>query len=152
MSIVPVPTYLKILHGNPGKRPLNENEPQPKKDMPKCPRQLNKEARKAWKRLSKQLYEMGALTEIDGEALAMYCDAWATWIHAKEQLEKFGEVVKSPKSGFPVLNPFFSIASTSWEQMRRILCEFGMTPSSRSRVQIDPRKKKTNEMEDLLTQ
>ena len=25
----PVPTYLKILRGNPGKRPLPENEPTP---------------------------------------------------------------------------------------------------------------------------
>ncbi len=146
----PKPTYLRILEGNPSRRPLNENEPKPSLDMPRCPKHLNKEARKAWKRLSQQLYDMGALTEIDGEALAMYCDAWATWVHAKEQLEKIGEVVKSPKSGFPVLNPFFSIASTSWEQMRRILCEFGMTPSSRSRVQIDPKRKKKDEMEELI--
>ncbi len=25
----PIPTKLKILHGNPGKRPLNDKEPEP---------------------------------------------------------------------------------------------------------------------------
>ena len=37
----PKPTYLKVLEGNPGKRPLNENEPKPKPSAPKCPAWLS---------------------------------------------------------------------------------------------------------------
>ena len=33
----PKPTALKVLEGNPGKRPLNENEPIPPKGSIKCP-------------------------------------------------------------------------------------------------------------------
>ena len=36
----PVPTCMKLLTGNPGKRPLNANEPQPKPEIPECPPQL----------------------------------------------------------------------------------------------------------------
>lgn len=33
----PKPTNLKILEGNPGKRPLNLNEPKPIPIAPECP-------------------------------------------------------------------------------------------------------------------
>lgn len=33
----PKPTAMKMLEGNPGKRPLNLKEPVPEKKLPKCP-------------------------------------------------------------------------------------------------------------------
>ena len=33
----PKPTVLKELEGNPGRRPLNKNEPKPNKKAPRCP-------------------------------------------------------------------------------------------------------------------
>ena len=36
----PKPTRLKVLTGNPGKRPLNENEPRPEAHVPDCPPEL----------------------------------------------------------------------------------------------------------------
>ena len=34
----PKPTAIKKLEGNPGKRKLNQNEPQPEKTAPECPK------------------------------------------------------------------------------------------------------------------
>jgi hypothetical protein len=42
----PKPTRLKLITGNPGKRPLNRNEPNPKRIIPACPDFLQGEARK----------------------------------------------------------------------------------------------------------
>ena len=36
----PKPTALKVLEGNPGKRPLNLYEPTPEGDLPECPEWL----------------------------------------------------------------------------------------------------------------
>ena len=41
----PKPTALKVLEGNPGKRPLNENEPKPENKAPRCPSWLEQEAK-----------------------------------------------------------------------------------------------------------
>ena len=49
----PKPTALKVLEGNPGKRPLNELEPKPKKQAPSCPSWLEPEAKKEWRRMAK---------------------------------------------------------------------------------------------------
>jgi phage terminase small subunit len=49
----PKPTELKIIEGNPGKRPLNKNEPRPPRLSPQCPNWLLPEAKKEWKRLGR---------------------------------------------------------------------------------------------------
>ena len=36
----PNPTRLKLLTGNPGKRPLNPDEPKPQIAVPECPVEL----------------------------------------------------------------------------------------------------------------
>lgn len=50
----PKPTAMKELEGNPGKHPLNTSEPKPNKKAPACPKWLEPEAKKEWRRLAKQ--------------------------------------------------------------------------------------------------
>jgi len=94
-------------------------------------------AREEWKRISKRLHRQKLLTENDGSALAAYCIAYERWADAEEKLRKFGTVIKSPRN-FLVQSPYLSISNRAMEQMLRVLTEFGMTPSSRSRIDIDP--------------
>ena len=138
MPNAPKPTHLKLLQGNPGKRPINDKEPQPEKKIrvPTAPQHLNAVAKKHWRKTAKQLHECGLLTGIDEIALSMYCDAYAKWVDAKDNIEKYGAVVKT-KNGFPVQSPYFAIANKAFDQMKGMLTEFGMTPSSRSKVTVD---------------
>ena len=66
----PKPTVLKALEGNPGKRALNMNEPNPPKKAPRCPSWLEQEAKKEWRRMGKLLEVTGVLTEMDMTAFA----------------------------------------------------------------------------------
>jgi P27 family predicted phage terminase small subunit len=132
----PKPSALKALAGNPGKRAINTSEPKPT-GIPTCPRHLDKEARLEWKRISTELIVLGLLTSVDRAALAGYCVAWSRWVAAELSIQKFGLVIKSPKSGFPIQNPYVSVANTALDQIRKFGIEFGLTPSSRSRLHID---------------
>ena len=129
----PKPTALKILEGNPGKRPLNENEPIPPKGNIKCPTWLLPEAKKEWKRMAKQLEHLGILTEIDMAAFAGYCQAYARWKEAEEFITQHGTIVKTP-SGYWQQVPQVSIAQTYLKIMNKFAEQFGLTPSSRSRI------------------
>lgn len=129
----PKPTALKLLAGNPGRRPLNADEPQPRAGVPDCPSHLDKEAKAEWERISVELELAGLLTQVDRAALAGYCQTWSRWVEASKKIKKFGTVVKSP-SGYPMQSPYFSIEQQAMKQMRSFLVEFGMTPSSRSRL------------------
>lgn len=46
----PKPTNLKILEGNPGKRPLNLKEPKPLQIAPECPKWLKTLAKDIWEK------------------------------------------------------------------------------------------------------
>ena len=86
----PKPTALKLLEGNPGKRPINEHEPIPPKGTVKCPTWLEPEAKKEWKRLAPSLEAMGVLTLADITAFEGYCQAYARWKEAEEFITQHG--------------------------------------------------------------
>ncbi|CQR74972.1 Phage terminase, small subunit [Sporomusa ovata DSM 2662] len=132
----PKPTALKILEGNPGKRQLNNSEPTPVKKAPKCPSWLDTEAKKEWRRLTKQLEDLGLLTIVDMAAFAGYCQAYARWKEAEEFISKHGTIVKTP-SGYWQQVPQVSIAQTYLKIMNKFCEQFGLTPSARSRIVTD---------------
>lgn len=107
----------------------------PRVRLPVCPPHLQGEARKEWSRVGKKLLAYGLVTDIDRSALAIYCQAWARWVEAEQQLAKYGTVIKSP-NGYPMQSPYLAIANKAMDQMAKILVEFGMSPSSRSRVTV----------------
>lgn len=129
----PKPTRLKLLTGNPGKRPFNDREPEPEPSVPDCPPELGPVARREWDRLVGELGKLRILTNLDRAALASYCGAYALWAEAMEQIQKYGSMVKSP-SGYPQQSPYLAIANRQAEIMMRIASEFGFTPASRSRI------------------
>lgn len=146
----PKPTAVKVLEGNPGKRSLNTGEPKPEKKAPRCPAWLEDEAKKEWKRMCKQLEQLGILTEIDMAAFAGYCQAYARWKEAEEFITQHGSIVKTP-SGYWQQVPQVSIAQTYNKIMTKIAAEFGLTPSSRSRIIAGEGERSTEDpMEDLL--
>lgn len=137
----PIPTNLKVLRGNPGKRALNANEPKPRARKPIAPSHLDDEAKREWRRMSDKLFKLGLLTEIDKAALAAYCMAWSRWVQAEESVRKYGIVMLSPDKGWPIQSPYLAIANKAMEQMTKMLGEFGMTPSSRSRIHVETQEK-----------
>ena len=112
-----------------------EQEPHPPVVMPDCPAHLCEDARKEWERVSKMLFDVGLLTCIDGDQLALYCVAYARWADAERQLALEGTVVRSP-TGYPIQNPYLSIANGAMDQCFKYLAKFGMNPSDRSRVKV----------------
>lgn len=146
----PKPTALKVLEGNPGKRPLNENEPKPEKIAPKCPSWLEHEAKKEWRRMSKTLEAIGVLTQVDATAFAGYCQAYARWKEAEEFLSKHGTIFKTP-SGYIQQVPQVSIAQTYLKIMKDFCSEFGLTPAARSRISVSTTEGASDDpMEDML--
>ena len=131
----PTPTVLHLARNNPGHRTLNKNEPKPvvTDALPPDGFDLSDLAKEQWEHIAQHLLNSGLLTVIDKPALVLYCEACARWMDANDKIRKTGIVVKTP-SGFPVQSPYLPIANKAFDQMKSILVEFGMTPSSRSKV------------------
>ena len=140
MAPRPKPTRLKILEGV-HKSKIHRNEPKPiqPKRVPPAPSYLNNIGKREWKRIAKELHGLGLLTNLDKTALAGYCQCYVMYIDATKKIQEQGVLVKA-QSGFPMQSPYVSIANKAMVEMRKWLLEFGMTPSSRSKITIQPDK------------
>ena len=132
----PKPTALKRLEGNPGKRALNRAEPRPKVEMPRPPEHLSDEEKAKWEAIVSELHSLGVMTRIDVDALARYCTIFVRWVKAEKMVREKGEIIKTA-AGNIIQNPYLSIANRALDQLNKLGAEFGMTPSSRSRVKAD---------------
>ena len=63
----PTPTYLRVLKGNPGRRPLPKNEIRPERSpkVPAAPDWLDDYGQAEWERVAPGLWNAGLLTEAD---------------------------------------------------------------------------------------
>jgi len=147
----PQPTVKKILHGNPGHRPLPENEPKftIPDGVPEAPSSLDETGRSEWDRMAAELYKTGVMTEVDRTALEAYCSVYSIWLQATREIQEHGMLIKA-QSGFPMQSPWLQIANKSQAEMRKWLCEMGCTPSSRSRVEAISPKEKKDPLEEFI--
>lgn len=115
----PKPTAVKVLTGNPGKRPLPEDEPRPDLGATAPPWILASPVLAAeWTRHATRLTDLGILTVMDADALAVLCVASV----------KFRDQVANDA-------PADALMATSRE-LRQLWARFGMTPADRSRVKV----------------
>ncbi len=138
------PTVLKELEDNPGKRALNKKEPKPEVMVPSRPNHLTGVARQEWNRVTKELIKLKLISNIDRAALAAYCTAYKDYVRAENELKKEGHVIFTEKGG-AYQNPWVGIKNSAIEKMIKIGVEFGLTPSSRVRLQVD----KPNEGDEM---
>lgn len=148
----PKPTALRLLGGNAGKRAVNKREPKPARGVPKCPAHLTARAKAAWKRIGPELQKMGVLTLADGPALEMLCDAYAQYREADDcvQAEGLTYDTVSELGTMVRARPEVAMRADAWRRVRAMLAEFGLTPSSRSRVSAAKPEEERDPFEELL--
>lgn len=147
------PTRIRELQGNPGKRKLPKGEPRPsvKDRVPSAPRWLSKEAKGEWRRIAPLLHRTGLLTEVDGVALGMMCEALAVYHQAKEAMGGEGLIVVSDK-GNSYQHPALGIMNSARADVLRWAREFGMTPAARSRISLEGGGEQEPSLADVLFQ
>ncbi len=126
------PNALKIARGNPGKRALAA-EPPKLKGAPEPPPHLDDEARAEWFRLCADLDEMNMMSREYRPALAVYCVAWSRWVDACVRYKGMGPIIKTSHDNL-IQNPLLGVIRRGGDDLRKWLAEFGLTPSSKSRV------------------
>lgn len=147
----PLPAAIKAINGrSPGRDSggrLIQPEPQAKPGPPPAPDELQGKAREAWASFIADMDGMGVITHADRVALITLCQAWAEMQDAQKHIEDEGVVIQFP-NGVPGANPYCKIREQAKLTVMKLLTEFGLTPSSRSRVKIAPPEEE-DEFEEL---
>lgn len=151
------PTQLKSLTGNPGKRPLADNEPKPKAIIPKIPKELDKVAVKAWKRLAPTLHKLGLLTEIDGDSFGNLCQIRSRLVKINEELKKKNslveietiEVSKDITIERERISNYVKLEQKYYQLFRLYAADFGLSPRGRTGLVVSG-EKEISDFENLL--
>jgi len=131
----PVPTHLKIVRGNPGRRPLNKNEPLPIGDLVDAPEWFSVSQKVGWAYAIENA-PRGLLKKLDRSVLTAWVVAEDLHRKATEQVEKFGIITKAPNTGLPIQSPYLPIVNKQAQIMLKAAEQMGFTPAARSRIQV----------------
>ena len=139
-----------MLRGNPGKRPINENEPKPRqrKRVPSPPDDLGELGQKEWRRQGPELVRLGLLTDMDRTAFHVYCDTYERWVVASREAKRI-PLITTPR-GHIQQSPWVSMANRLFYMLNQSLMRFGMDPASRSRIAVDPADREDDELANWL--
>ncbi len=125
----PKPTEKKRLTGNPGRRPLNKNEPRISSPLPPCPAWLDGDASEFWEFLS---IDMPWLASVDAGKFACLCVALADVKRNSELLRREGEDLKTDRG--VISHPAVSRKNRAMLIVAKLGSDFGLDPASRARL------------------
>lgn len=133
----PKPTALKQLHGTlrPDRQVDNEPDPGPAEDMGPPDWLVGEEANELWLELAPKLWKLRLLTDLDRVMLAQYCFAHQTWRRAAVKIEA-DEVAPN--------DPLIWQFNKAVDVMIKVATHFGMSPASRSRINVPTEKPTSN--------
>lgn len=135
----PVPTTIKRLRGNPGRRrlpkPGEEPEPVQLDALPEAPDFLGEAGRIEWERVGPFLVQQRVMTEADVTTFAAYCAAIDLMVESKRDIQKNGHTIRGDRGG-EVRNPALAAFAQSVNTLKSLAGEFGLTPSSRARMRL----------------
>lgn len=131
----PTPSHLKVVRGTNRADRENRNEPTPDRARPSAPEHMSDRGREAWGYVVGILDRMGILTEADALAVELLCEARADWLSARDEIREGGGETYVTEGGLIKAHPAVAMRNDAARRMQSLLAEFGMSPSSRSKVQ-----------------
>lgn len=129
------PTALRLLQGNPGKRAINKDEPQPQNDLGEAPEELSEGAKKVWSYVLDES-PPGVVKSTDAAELVLFCVAFDIYLQAYEQVKQGDIVVMTGKDMNPVINPYLKIMQSQVEIISKCGNNLGLNPVSRSKISV----------------
>jgi P27 family predicted phage terminase small subunit len=135
----PLPTALRILRNNPGKRAINRNEPVPDALPTACPDELvDPLAQQEWRRTIVPAVERGQITAADIVMAIAHCELWATWRSQLSDAARHTHVVAVGPHKYPAPNPARGMANRTFVLLAKVDAELGLTLTSRGRIVAGP--------------
>jgi P27 family predicted phage terminase small subunit len=114
-------------------RSRNQQErPGPAAGKPACPKWLDREAKREWRRVVGELVRLGVATKLDKAVLAVYAASWSEWKQATERLQAEGPTYQSAR--LEKASPLVGVAGAAAARMIDAADRLAMTPAGRRRL------------------
>jgi P27 family predicted phage terminase small subunit len=127
---------LKVLGGDRKDR-VNATPAKVVPGVPRRPVHLDDHGREAWDNITAELAKLGCLSTAEAFAIELYCVVYSRWRKALDGMTADG-ITTTTDLGSVKGNPAMQVIAQCERTMSSMLSEFGLTPSSRSRVKGGP--------------
>jgi len=134
-----VPTAILKLAGSKwekydgGKK--RKKEPKPEPIAPRMPTKLSAPGKRYWKWFVPKMEKLGILSQDNRESLKRYCALMAIWDELYEDVQINGVSQFSERQGTSSMRAEYRSMMQVGEECRRLETEFGLTPSSRTKIE-----------------
>jgi P27 family predicted phage terminase small subunit len=129
-----------MLRNNPGRRPLNHDEPAVDALSPACPAELTDEvSRVEWTRAIVPAIRSGLVTGADRTFAIAHCELWATWRSQLADAAQHAHVIAAGPNRYPMPNPARVMSHKTLQLLAKVDAELGFSPTARSRVTLASR-------------
>jgi P27 family predicted phage terminase small subunit len=136
------------MRNNPGRRPLNKDEPESGALAVSVPPELTKPVEiEEWNRTIVPAIESGQIRAADRVSAIGHCLLWAEFLALRAEAAKHPYIVAVGPNKHPIPNPAGGMANKTWALLSKNQAELGFTPSSRSRVTVGKGGKKMSAVE-----
>lgn len=149
----PKPVETHERNGNPSRLDLKSRLLISKKinrERPSPPDHLDKTAREHWEKIVPDLEAMGTLAKIDAGSLEALCQAYSNMTRAAKDLKKLDSLFYKTPNGSLQQIPQIGIFNKSASLYKSYASEFGLTPSSRTRVDMPDGDTTGDKMGEIL--
>jgi P27 family predicted phage terminase small subunit len=110
---------------------------------PPIPESLNEFGRKHWESQSLEMVKIGLLTTSDVDQFAAYCNEMGAYWEAERNRKECMENKK-----YSEVNRWFNFAQKHLKSARDLAIQFGLTPASRSRINV-PKEEKRSKLDEI---
>jgi P27 family predicted phage terminase small subunit len=138
------PTIKLKIHGTYRADRRFINEPAPAIVIPIMPKHLKGEAATEWRRIAPLLAKMKCVTEWDRSLLSAYCFEWGVYVELCKKV-KIKDLVITTINGNKIHNPLLSARNKALTNLKELATEFGLSPSSRSRLNLGGEEEEQNQ-------
>lgn len=105
--------------------------------LPILPDYISDDAQSYYLGIASKLHKMNLINDVDQTALVLLAEAYDDYRKAKEYIDKNGDVYSVTNQAGEILyklHPKARIMAESWGRVKKMLSEFGLTPSARAKL------------------
>jgi P27 family predicted phage terminase small subunit len=111
--------------------------------LEQTPEHLEGYALEFWQRHAPMLYRAGALTEADYAHLQITAESYKKWRELEDEFNSTGrQYVVYTVKGESKINPLLTAINFASKELTQNLQNFGMTPSSRTRIRLNTKERR----------
>ncbi len=135
-----IPTKIKEMQGTVEKSRVVENEMQVDlcQSLPEAPKLLSKIGKAEWEKVTKQLFNLNMLHQVDLRLVEAYCNEISLYIECEIELRKNGRIDNFTNSNGDLVRsqakPFIKIKNDALNNALKLATQFGLTPVARASI------------------